>query len=126
MKLPLRLSLDSTKSETDGTDEFYYTQAVEDGFEGEVFNICLKAPNAGNTHDGEIGIHRMREFTPLDYTTALGDRDGMRIGGHFPVHSGERIYAKITGTEVDGDVELTAVGYAWPAEREEPGRPESP
>jgi len=125
-RLPLLLPLDRPRSETDGTDEFYFTEVLGDGLEGELRNVCLKAPNAGNTDDGEIGIYRMRQYWPLDFSTAVGARDSMRIGGRIPIYGGERVYAKITGTAVDGDVVLNAIGYAWPALPEIRGEPRSP
>ena len=126
MRLPLRLPLDLTRSRTDGTWEFYYSEVLGDGLEGEIRNICMKAPNASQNDDGEIGIYRMKQYSPLDYQTDLGSHDCLRIGGLFPIYGGERVYAKIAGSAVDDDVELNVVGYSWPALPEEVGPPESP
>jgi len=124
--LPLKLSLESSKSVTDGTYEYYYSEALGDGLEGELRNVCLKAPSATGTDVGEVGIYRMNQHMPLLYRADFFTPKGLQLGAKVPVYGGERIYAKITGTAVDGDVELEAVGYSWPAEPEEAGKPESP
>lgn len=126
MKIPLHLNLDLKRRDTDGTYEYYYTEPVIDGYEGELRNISLKAPNVAQGNIGEIGIYRMKQYWPLEYSHTINDDGGIAIQGNIPIYGGERVYAKITGTAVDADVELNAIGYSWAALPEKTEPPESP
>lgn len=103
---------DAKRSKTDGTYEYYYTPELKEGVRGKIASIALVAPNIASGNVGGIGIFDGARYFPVRWKRFTGNQKQIYAHGCFPIIAGESVYAKITGTAVDADVGLTALGFS--------------
>ncbi len=105
-----RLIIDKRKSTTDGTYEYYYTVPYRFEKDGILRHISLKHPNISDTDVIELGIYDGVNYYPLYFNASILSSKEIKFNGTVGIKQNEKIYAKVTGTAADSDVDLVAYG----------------